>query len=381
MERKWFIRPYQDGDEEAIYDLRCAVFGEIQDKEQWLKTWNWKYKNNPAGNPVIWVALAGDKLVANYAVIPVKMKIGDEIIEASQSVDTMTHPEYQGQGIFLELTRQVFSDAGKQGKDIIYGFPNKMTSWHQKNWLDVGELYAMMKPLNLKGILGILVHNRLIINILAAVGNLVINLISRVKIPPEVDGLKINRISSFDERINDLWQKVSNDYQIMVVRDKEYLNWRFVDVPGGDYTIYIAEIEGQVLGYTVVKCEEYSELKIGRIFELTVPSGQQAIAQALILKAIEFFDREKADFILYRIIGNKAYHRVLKKCGFINSHFLGRIIGNKFYNKILKIFGFIKSDYVSSYRFVARSNTAKVPGELLKDHRNWLVQTGDSDYV
>jgi hypothetical protein len=256
------------------------------------------------------------------------------------------------------LTQQVFSNAGKQGIDIAYGFPNKMTSWHQKYWLEVGGVSAMIKPLNPEGILGHYIHSKPIAKPLAVVVKLFFSLLYPTKKLQEVNGLTINQVASFDERINDLWEKVANDYKIITVRDKTYLNWRFANIPGGDYTIYIAEKEKQVLGYTVLKCEKYSGLNVGRIFELIVPSGQEETGQSLVLKAIEFFEQKKADFILYSLIGDKNYHQILKKCGFINYRLQER-----------------KS------RFVARLNTARIPKTLLEDRRNWFVQTGDSDHV
>jgi hypothetical protein len=38
------------------------------------------------------------------------------------------------------------------------------------------------------------------------------------------------------------------------VRDKEYLNWRYVDVPDVDYTIYLAEEGEEICGYIVLRC-------------------------------------------------------------------------------------------------------------------------------
>jgi len=352
------MRPYENGDEEAIFELDSAMGGETRDKNRWLRWWNWKYRDNPAGNFVIWLAEVDGKLVSQYAINGVKVKIGSEIIAASQSVDTMTHPDYRGHGIFFTLSTRVFDEAGKQGIDIVYGFPNQMTSWHQKCWFEVGAESIMIKPLNLENILTKYITNKFLLKICAVSANFIIKALYRTKKPPKVNGLTIIRIPSFDERINDLWEKVSNDYEIMVIRDKEYLNWRYVDVPDVDYGIYLAEKEGQILGYAVLKCEKQQGLIFGRIFELVVPLEQQAVAQSLIIKAIEFFKEEKADLILYRLIADKALCKTVRKSGFIFPRFTG--------NKV---------------RFVARPNTPKISETFLKDRAHWFVQTGDSDTI
>ena len=82
------------------------------------------------------------------------------------------------------------------------------------------------------------------------------------------------------------------------------------------------------------------------------------IAHALMLKATEFFKGEKPDLILCRMIADKRLDRVVRKSGFLSLDIAGRRI-----------------------RFVARSNTPKIPNEYLTNRANWFVQTGDSDAI
>ena len=351
-------RDYREGDKKGLLPLTETVYGEVLDKDQWMKYWSWKYKHNPAGSPIIWFAEVNNKLVGQYPIIPVKMKVGNEVIMGSQMVELMTHPDYQRQGIFLTLAKQALSDAGNKGIDITYGFPNKPAyPGHLKSgYFNVGALSALIKPLNLENILSKYITNRFLLRICAVSLNFIIKGLYRTKNPPEVNGLTITRISAFDERINVLWETVSNDYEISIVRDKEYLNWRYIDMPGVDYAIYLAEKEGQILGYTVLKCEKQQGLIFGRIFDLVVPLGQESIAHSLILKAIDFFKEEKADLVLHRMIGDEAYCKTLRKSGFIYSRFVSR-----------------------RARFIARPTTPKISEIFLRDPRHWFVQAGDSD--
>jgi GNAT superfamily N-acetyltransferase len=358
MGQEWFIRPYRSGDEEAIFEVFCAAFGEPHDKDQWLEWWLWKYQNNPAGSPIIWVAEADDRLVAQYAIIPVKMKMGDRIITGSQSVDTMTHPDYRGRGMLFTLSERVFEEAGKQGIEIVYGFPNRMTSWYRKLWLEVDARSTLIKPLNLRNILDKKITNTFLLKVGETSLSFFVKIFSRTSYPPEIDGLTITRVSSFDERFYDFWENVSHDYEISVVRDMTYLNWRYVDIPGVDYAIFVAEKSGQVMGYTVLRCGRQFGLLFGNVFELVTPSGHEPIAQALMLKAIEYFRGEKSDLILCRMIADKKLDRVVRKSGFLSLKFAGK-----------------------SIRFVARSNTPKISKAYLTNRAHWFVQTGDSDAI
>lgn len=53
------------------------------------------YKENPAGEGVIWLAEHNGKIVGHSAAIPIIMKIDCKTVAAFQSIDTMTHPGYR----------------------------------------------------------------------------------------------------------------------------------------------------------------------------------------------------------------------------------------------------------------------------------------------
>ena len=85
MKRKWSIRAYKEGDEGGIFELDKAVHpSAASDMEQWLKWWRWMYKDNPAGTGKIWLAEDDGKIVGQYAIVPVKVKIGNKVILSSQ---------------------------------------------------------------------------------------------------------------------------------------------------------------------------------------------------------------------------------------------------------------------------------------------------------
>jgi len=155
-----------------------------------------------------------------------------------------------------------------------------------------------------------------------------------------------------------LWEKVSDDYEIMVIRDKEYLNWRYVNTPDLSYTTYLAEKERQILGYIILRCKELRGLVFGYIFDLLFPLDRQDIAQHLILRAVEHFKQEKADLIVYHMVGPKVYRKSFGRSGFIFSRFISR-----------------------RFRFIARINTPNISETFVRNPRHWFIQIGDSDWI
>lgn len=355
MERKWLARPYQEGDEEGILELRQAVYPEKEyDWDKWLRWWRWMYKGNPAGAGLIWLAEHNGKIVGQYPLIFMNMKVRCEVVRASQNVDVMTHPDYQHQGIFYTLARAALKNVGKEGVHITIGFPNEAAyPGHIKSgWFDICSMQILLKPLNWGNVLRLKTMNKFLLKLGTVGGGFAEHTVYRTKEAPIIRGLTITQTSSFDDRINEFWTRVSNQHPIMVVRNKDCLNWRY-STPGVNYSILAAEKAGEIVGYLILRQGEEREVKVGRIFDMMAESAE--VMHCLISKAIEQCIQNKTDLIFYHLIANKSYHQVLKWNGFISSPF------------------------IKGGRFCAYSSSPYIPMEFLKNPENWFVQIGDSD--
>ena len=361
MKRRWSIRAYQKGDENGIFELMESVYPEKKyDRGEWTRWWKWRYMDNPAGFSRIWVADHDGKIVGTRSVILVKMKISGENIMVSQNTDLMTHPDYRRQGIFSAIEKKSFDQLKDEGAYITYSFPSKMSYpryMKSGSFFDVCVLQTPIKPLNLKNILKKRIGNDFLLKICTIIGMIFINIFYKTKKSPEIEGLTISKITSFDDRVDDFWKKISNDYAIITVRNKEYLNWRYVNVPDVDYIIYLAEKNGEICGYMVLRCMKLQELVVGCIFEVITYLDQEDVTHHLIAKAIEYFEREGVDIIYCKMIVNKIFNEIFGKNGFIPLHFI-------FKN-----------------RFIVRINSPKISETYLKNKENWFIQLGDSDFV
>ena len=356
MNQTWSIRIYEEGDEDEIFELTKAVWGEeVPEKKRWMKGWKWMHFDNPAGVSRTWLAEDGSKIVSQYPVILEDMKIGEEIIKGAQLVDTMTHPKYRRHGIAFTLGKKALSEVGSGGIQLVYCFPTQQVyPLHIKSgWFDVCAFQVMVKPLNLKNILRkYFVRNRLILNIFTIGGNPIIKTFFRSKKVSEEDMLKVREITSFDDRINDFWNKISDDYNIIRIRDKKYLNWRYVGMPNSDYTIYVAEEEGKICGYIVLGCRNENNLAWGYLYDIIALAGREDIIQCLIAKAVEYFSAKEVDAIFCKMIANKIYRKSFLRNGFIPR-------------------------FRSKGRFIAYNASKEISDEFLKNQENWFIQQGD----
>ncbi|MEM6735089.1 MAG: GNAT family N-acetyltransferase [Bacteroidota bacterium] len=118
--------------------------------------WKWKHIYNPFGVSPVLVAIEDNMIVGVRAFMRWEWKKNDEIIKAVRAVDTATHPNYQGKGIFRSLTMEMIDLCEKEGVDMIYNTPNQhsLPGYLKMGWQEAGSLsvgISINKPFNIIG--------------------------------------------------------------------------------------------------------------------------------------------------------------------------------------------------------------------------------------
>ena len=106
-----------------IQDLYKRSFGMNKTFEEIEKKYNtdsWGYRNLGF--------LAKDEKddnAAYYGAFPIKMIIDGKEVLVAQSGDTMTAPEHQKKGLFVELAKKTYELAKNEGFAFVFGWPNE----------------------------------------------------------------------------------------------------------------------------------------------------------------------------------------------------------------------------------------------------------------
>lgn len=85
---------------------------------------DWLYRCNPDGKVVGFDARDGDRLAAHYVCIPTRAQVGGEEVRVLLSLNTATHPSYQGMGLFTKLADLTYAAGTALGFDCVYGVAN-----------------------------------------------------------------------------------------------------------------------------------------------------------------------------------------------------------------------------------------------------------------
>jgi len=85
---------------------------------------DWLYLANPDGQAVGYDAWDGETLAAHYVCIPARAWVEGREATVLLSLNTATHPDYQGKGLFTRLAAMTFEAGAAAGYDGVYGVAN-----------------------------------------------------------------------------------------------------------------------------------------------------------------------------------------------------------------------------------------------------------------
>ena len=204
----------------------CDLYKLCFNQEMTLKEAEWRYINNPVSDFMACFCIDNGKLVANYSVSPMLLSKDNREIKAAQSLNTMTHPDYAGKGIFVEMATMIYDELERKGYELVYGFPNYIsnrTFVEKLGWKDIYEI-----PM------------------------LELNLSSYRKLN-NADEL----VQEDSEFVTDVSLSLFNSKKIQVKRTNEYLRWRYYEHPNNTYKSFVIKNDEGVIARIV--CKEYKD--------------------------------------------------------------------------------------------------------------------------
>ncbi|MCB0795691.1 MAG: GNAT family N-acetyltransferase [Flavobacteriales bacterium] len=85
---------------------------------------DWQYVQNPDGKAVGFNAWSHDQLAGHYVTIPLLARLNGTEEKALLSLNTATHPDHQGKGLFTRLANATYERATELGYGSVIGVAN-----------------------------------------------------------------------------------------------------------------------------------------------------------------------------------------------------------------------------------------------------------------
>lgn len=141
------IRVAQPDDFDDIVEVCSASLG-WKDPDFDRALFRWKHAANPFGRSLIMVAELDGRLVAVRPFMRWRFRRGDDILTAARAVDTATHPDARGKGLFRTLTEAGIELLREEGVDFIFNTPNDQSrpGYLKMGWVEAGHIPVGFRP-------------------------------------------------------------------------------------------------------------------------------------------------------------------------------------------------------------------------------------------
>jgi hypothetical protein len=321
--KDYHVRLYMPGDEEAIVEVLKQSYPEWRDADAPIDYWKWKYLDTPLGSIVI-VADLGGKIVGVVSILFLNVKI-DEKTFSGYGDDSAIHPDNRRKGIYKNMLyfgeEQIIKKktalrfavrvheasvlmSKRRGYDL---FP--FTISHMLQVRDVGTHFRMRPTKN---------------NLVARIGFSMLKLLNHLlnmgKQIVKQSEIKTEEVYEFDERINSFWEKIKNDHNFIIEKNREYLNWRYCDPRSsnkGKYFVKQAVGNGEVLGFIVLEVRVKDDYSEGYIMDLLALPDRIDVAWTLLEEADQFCKESDINVVHYRVVKKHPYQAMFREQGFI----------------------------------------------------------------
>lgn len=289
----------------------------------WDETnWTWKYLENPnnQNNETSFFAyLSDDEIIGCIGLFKVKLKIGDEEVPAAWDINLAVDSAHRNKGIatvlIAEAARHLRFCLALGGSDVTFRIFDKL------GWRYIGNVPTFEFVLSA----GVKLRSRTI-NFFKRISLYLfwkfISFLSRLKLNEKPGAILIEKIESFGPVFDELWERVGKQHMIAVRRDKEYLNWRFIQKPHSLYDIFLLKKSGAALGYLILRVIDEKDAKKGLIVDFLVPPGDTVLFSASVNYAVRWFKERNVD-IISCVTSSAAFAGVLRKKLFIKKLYPG----------------------------------------------------------
>jgi GNAT superfamily N-acetyltransferase len=148
------VRRASDDELPAIIELASAALG-WREGEPNQALFDWKHRDNVFGRSPMWVAEVEGRLAGFRTFLRWEWERADgRTARAVRAVDTATHPDFQGRGVFTTLTLGALAELGEEGVDFVFNTPNAQSrpGYLKMGWQTVGRLPVRIRPSGVNGL-------------------------------------------------------------------------------------------------------------------------------------------------------------------------------------------------------------------------------------
>ena len=295
---------YEPSDRAQVLELMRAVGrAHLDDAE-----FEWWFERNPSGPRLISVARADGAVVGAVAMSLFRLRVQDREHVLAVPVHGATAAGHRRLGVFSALELRNEQRAAAAGASAAIAFPNARSrrALQGIEWRDLPSMRIWARPLDVVSAL----RRR-------ATGGLRPR--AEQTHAAAGDAPRVEPLSRFDPRAEVVWKRSAAGRQI--VRDAEFLNWRYVDTPR-EYRCFGAYDGATLLGFTVLGHTIKRGVSAGYVADLV--AAEHAVRIALLRRCVAELEPGTAALVSAVRSGER---RAFVRAGFVPTHARIRVLG------------------------------------------------------
>ena len=264
----WSIRLFQDGDEAQLNQL----YNEVFHKARTLDEWKWKFQLHPATTKkMIPLGLIDNRIVGMYPCLINRWKVEDRFCLAAQPVETAVEEQARDGKLIVALRKHHVEQCEALGIGFSFGHPSPSHYKFGKRFLkyyDLCRMQILNRRLN-RTFAGRLLRDWGPLQRVVKLVNRLRNTVSRKLLRQRKAGDIITmRVTELDERFDHLWDRASRAHQVLAVRDRQFLEWRYLKNPKGGYICIAAFENDDLVGYLMLRRVRETSVQVGMIADV-----------------------------------------------------------------------------------------------------------------
>jgi predicted N-acetyltransferase YhbS len=365
QERAWEIGTYEEEDKAGILALIRAEYGDVDLAQEayfdWLRT-----ACPPGVRQWIVKEKATGRVITSGTSVAARASWEGQEVAALLGFNIVVAPEYRRQGIHTAFTKQTGEDIQRVGYSFILIFPNPKSMpqlARSDHYHLVSEVPLLIRPLDMHQLTEATITNPLVRWGIDLGWQVAGRTVWREQ-QPSREGLamSISEDTVLDNSYDVFWGQIKTKYDLMLIRDRAFLQWRFHDIPTREYQVLSARKNGQILGYVVLRQATVRATPTGLIADLMVlpgPIGDEA-GLRLLHTALQRFKRAQVPLAGGLMLPHTQECRIMRRAGFMRAP---------------------QRFAPQSFHLFLRSYSDKPPLSVLTRPESWYVSIADHDAV
>jgi GNAT superfamily N-acetyltransferase len=362
-ELNWEVGCYEERDKPGILALNRVLYGDVAISHK--AYFDWLTAQNPAGEAVVPVAREKEtgKVVGFIFHLPMRVSWAGEECLGILAVNVVVDRAYRRQGIYWAVQDAGLKGCERYNPHFTYVFPNHLSlkALMKWNYHVVSQIPILVRPLDISALTKTYFNNLLVqwgVDLGWRIGGVTI---WRRRCPcRDLSSSSIVEDGEFDEGYDRFWEQVKFKYDLMLIRDRAFLQWRFLDIPYRNYQVLSARQGTDILGYIVLREADIRGVMVGLIADFLVLPGERGnqAGSHLLYEVLQRFGKVQLPVSGGLALPHTQEFTLMQKAGYLRPP---------------------QSFAPQSFHLVVENLSDDVPSSALMDPGKWYVSIADHD--